>query len=341
MLNNEKLYQIAEAIMSPKKGILAADQSPNTINKQLGSLNIPTTAEVRRKYRQLLFTAQGIEKYVTGIIVHDGTIRNHDDDGTLFPDIFIAKGIIPIIKVDTGTVPHHGFDGEVVTQGVDGLQNRLQEYYDMGARAAKFRVVFNISDTTPSEQNISFNCTTLSRYAQLCHEVGIVPIVEPEVIYNGSHSLQRAKSVTITVLKKLFETLEWNKVDLRAVILKSSMVLAGSEFEEQTSPQEVAKATIQTFRNSVPDSVPGIVFLSGGQSPQRATENLDAISKLELQEDNLPWKFSFSFSRAIEQPVQSAWLGHDDNIKLAQEVLLKRLNLNSIADQGKYAANME
>ncbi len=341
MSNIEKLHEIAKTLVTPHKGILAADQSPRTMNKQLAALGLPQEAEVRRKYRQLLFTTPGIEKYVTGVIMHDGTIRNHTDDGTQFSDLLIAKGIIPIIKVDKGTVPFHGFPGEVVTQGLDDLQERLEEYYNMGARAAKFRTVFNISDTTPTEQNIVFDCTTLARYSQICHEVGIVPIVEPEVIFSGPHSLGRAEEVTTEVLKRLFDILQWYKVDLRGVILKSSMVLAGSEFPEQTSAAEVAQATIRTFKNAVPDTVPGIVFLSGGQTPKRATENLDAIAELEKQMGDLPWEFAFSFSRGLEQPVQEAWMGKDENIEVAQAALIERLRLNSMADQGTYETNME
>lgn len=341
MSNNEKLHEIARALVSPRKGILAADQSPKTMNKQLEALGIAPEAEMRRKYRQLLFTTPGIEEYVTGVILHDGTIRNHADDGTQFSDLLVAKGIIPIIKVDKSTVPHTGFEGEVVTEGLDGLEARLQEYYDMGARAAKWRSVFTISDTTPTEQNTLFDCITLARYAQLCHKIGIVPIVEPEVLFSGEHSLERAEEVTSGVLQKLFEILNWYKVDLAGVILKSSMVLAGSEYTVQTSPEDVAQATIRTFKKTVPDTIPGIVFLSGGQTPQRATENLDAIAELEAQEKNLPWELAFSFSRGIEQPVQQAWLGKEENIPAAQAALIERLRLNSMADQGTYEPSME
>jgi len=341
MSDNQKLHEIAKALVSPGKGILAADQSPGTMNKQLEALGLPPEAEVRRTYRQLLLTTPGIEKYVTGVILHDGTIRNHTDDKTQFSDVLIAKGIIPIIKVDKSTVPHTGFAGEVVTQGLDGLAERLQEYYDMGALAAKWRAVITISENTPTEQNILFDCMMLARYAQLCHEAGIVPIVEPEVIFSGSHSLERAEEVTTMVLKKLFDVFTWFKVDLEGVVLKSSMVLAGSEFPEQTSPAEVAQATLRVFKQAVPSSIPGIVFLSGGQTPQRATENLDAIAELEAQDDTLPWELAFSFSRGIEQPVQQAWLGKEENIPAAQEALLKRLRLNCKADAGTYEPTME
>ena len=341
MSNKEKLHEIAKALVAPHKGILAADQSPRTMGRQLEGIGVEPSAESRRKYRQLLFTTPGFEKYVTGVILHDGTIRNHADDGTQFSDLLIAKGVVPIIKVDKSTVPHTGFEGEVVTQGLDGLAERLQEYYDMGARAAKWRAVFTITDDTPTEQNILFDCMTLARYAALCQEVGIVPMVEPEVLFSGSHSLQRAEEVTTLVLQKLFEQLLWNNIDLEGLILKSSMVLAGSEFSEQTSAADVAQATIRTFMNSVPPEVPGIVFLSGGQTPQRATEYIDAIAELEVEEGRFPWEIAFSFSRGLEQPVQEAWQGKEENVQAAQEALIKRLQLNSMADQGTYDPAME
>jgi len=339
-MSNTKLHDIAKALVSPRKGILAADQSPNSMNKQLEANGIPPEAEMRRKYRQLMFTTPNIEQYVSGIIMHDGTIRNYTDDKTQFSDVLIAKGIIPIIKVDTGTVSHSGFPGEVVTQGLDGLALRLSEYYNMGARAAKWRAVFTITDSTPTEQNVVFDMIQMVRYAALCQEAEIVPIVEPEVIFSGPHSLERAEEVTTMVLKKLFELLIWYKVDLKGLILKSSMVLAGSEYQEQTPAKMVAEATLRTFENSVPPDVPGIVFLSGGQTPQRATENLDAIAELEIARGNLPWEFAFSFSRGIEVPVQATWLGKEENIPAAQAMLLERLKLNSMADQGTYEASM-
>lgn len=335
------LERIARSLVVRKKGILAADQSPESMNKQLKALGIPQEAEMRRKYRQLLFTTHGIEEYVTGVIMHDGTIRNHTDDGTLFSDTLIAKGIIPIIKVDKGTVPHTNFPGEVVTQGLDDLDKRLQEYYNMGARAAKWRAVVTISSTTPTIENLRADAFLLARYAALCQEAGIVPMVEPEVLHSGSHDLSRAEQVTTQTLQILFDALLEQRVDMRGLILKSSMVLAGSEYSEQTSAEEVALATIRTFKNAVPEEVTGIVFLSGGQTPERATLNLNAIAQLEAQESNLPWEFAFSYSRGIEEPVQKAWLGRDENVIEAQEALIKRLRLNSLADAGEYTPSME
>lgn len=335
------LHKIAESLVMPHKGILAADQSPKTLNRQLEALGIPGTPEMRRLYRQLLFTTVGIEEFVTGVILHDGTIRNHTDDGVQFSDVLVSKGIIPIIKVDEGTVPHHNFPNEVVTQGLDNLEKRLQEYYDMGARAAKWRAVITISDSTPTLENLRTDALFLARYAAMCQYVGIVPMVEPEVLYSGSHSIERAEKVTTETLKAVFSALVEQKVDLKGVILKSSMVLAGSEFHEQSSSSEVAEATIRTFQNSVPTEVPGIVFLSGGQTPERATENLNAIAIKEKNTGPYPWQFAFSFSRGIEAPVQNAWLGNVENVARAQEELMKRLRLNSMADAGLYTVSME
>lgn len=341
MSDSLALNKIAKSLVVPRKGILAADQSPTSMNKQLAALGIPETPEMRRLYRQLLFTTPRLEEFITGVILHDGTIRNHTDDGMLFSDVLIAKGIIPIIKVDTGTVPHHNFPGEVVTQGLDDLEKRMREYYDMGARAAKWRMVVTISEGTPTLENLRFDAVMLARYAAICQATGIVPMVEPEVLYSGSHDIGRAEAVTTETIKAVFEALREQRVDLQGVILKSSMVLAGSEFHEQSSPSEVAEASIRAYLNAVPEEVPGIVFLSGGQTPERATENLNAIALKEKQEGPYPWQFAFSFSRGLEDPVQRAWLGESKNIEAAQAELQKRLRLNCLADAGEYTASME
>ncbi len=340
-MNNQKLYDIAKSLLTPGKGILAADQSQKTMNKQLEAIGAVADAETRRKYRQTILTTEGLEQYVSGVILFDGTIRNKVDDGSPFADVLVAKGIVPIIKVDKSTTPHTNFPGEVVTQGLDGLAERLAEYYDMGARATKWRAVFNISDGIPSDQNIKVDMVALARYAALVQAAGMVPIVEPEVIYAGSHDIVKAEEVTTKVLRALFDELMAAKVDLGGVILKSSMVLAGSENAEQSTPEEVAEATIRTFKNSVPKEIPGIVFLSGGQTPERATANLNAIAKLEKTEGGLPWELAFSFSRALEQPAQQAWQGKDENVPAAQAALLERLKLNTLADGGEYSEEME
>lgn len=340
MTDHQKLYDIAAGLVAKGKGILAADQSPQSMNKQLKAVGVPEEAEMRRKYRQLLFTTPGIEKFVTGVIMHDGTIRNHTDDGVLFSDLLISKGITPIIKVDKGTTPHTNFPGEVITQGLDDLGTRLQEYYNMGARAAKWRAVITIGAETPTIQNIRADAFLFARYAALCQEAGIVPMVEPEVLHAGSHDLKRAEAVTTQALQIVFDALEEQRVDCKGLILKSSMVLAGSECEEQTPPEAVAEASVRTFKNAVPEDVAAIVFLSGGQTPERATANLDAIAELE-RTATLPWEFAFSYSRGLEEPVLKIWQGQDENIHAAQEALLKRLRFNSLADAGEYESSME
>ena len=341
MTDHSHLYKTAATLLAKGKGVLAADQSARTMGKQLQAIGVEDTAENRRQYRQILFTTPGIEEYVSGVILYDATIRNQTDDGTPFVDYLTAKGIVPIIKVDAATVEHDNFPGEVVTQGLDNLGERLAEYYAVGARAAKWRAVFNIGPNYPTEQNILFDCIQLARYAQLCQANGIVPMVEPEVIFKGNHTIERAEEVTTLVLRKLFDTLAWYKVDLKGVILKSSFVLAGSDFATQSSAEEVGEATVRTFENSVPHEVPGIVFLSGGQSPERATANLDAVAKIEQARGGLPWEMAFSFSRGLEQPVQEAWRGEAANVPAAQEALLHRLKMNRAADGGTYDANAE
>lgn len=341
MADNQKLHATTANLVAKGKGILAADQSPESMNKQLKAVGVPEEAEMRRKYRQLLFTTPGIENYVTGIIMHDSTIRNHTDDSILFSDLVIAKGIIPIIKVDKGTVPHTNFPGEVLTQGLDDLGTRLKEYYDMGARAAKWRAVITISSVTPTVENLRADAFLLARYAALCQEAGIVPMVEPEVLHAGSHDIKRAEAVTTQTLQILFDALLEQRVDLKGLLLKSSMVLAGSNYAEQSTAAEVAEATLRTFKNAVPEDVGGIVFLSGGQTPERATENLDAIAEQEKTRTDLPWEFAFSYSRGLEEPVLETWRGQDENIPAAQEALLKRLKLNSLADVGEYDSTLE
>jgi fructose-bisphosphate aldolase class I len=341
MSNYEPLYATAASLLTKGKGILAADQSARTMGKQLASIGVEDNAENRRAYRQVLFTTPGLEEFVSGIILYDATIRNHTDDGTPFVDYLTAKGIVPIIKVDASTVEHDGFPGEVVTQGLDNLGDRLTEYYNLGARAAKWRAVFNIGPDYPTEQNILFDCIQLVRYAQLCQTHGIVPMVEPEVIFKGNHSIERAEEVTTMVLKKLFDLLTWYGVDLKAVILKSSFVLAGSDYDTQSTPEEVGAATVRTFESSVPNEVPGIVFLSGGQTPERATANLNAVADIERSRGCLPWELAFSFSRGLEQPVQEAWKGEADNVPAAQAALLHRLRMNVAADAGEYDATAE
>ncbi len=332
MKKNTKLYEIAAALLAPGKGILAADESDSTAGKRLAMVHLPNTAENRQDFREILFTAPGIEEYISGVIMYDSSIRSATDDGFPFADVLVAKGIIPGIKVDLGVKDLHGFKGEVVTQGLDDLDTDFAEYYDMGARFAKWRWVITIDeDELPTDTSLKFNALMMTRYAQIAQAAGIVPIVEPEVIFEGDHSLAKAEMVTTRTLQILFQTLIEYKVDLSGLILKSSMVLAGSKNSEVTTPEQVAQATLRTFHMSVPHDVAGIVFLSGGQAPKRSTENLNAIAKMGAQ----PWPITYSFSRAIEEPMLEAWDGKPENIEKSQQALLENCKQNSLASQGK------
>ncbi len=338
MKKNTKLYETVATLMAPGKGILAADESDASAGKRLALVHLPNKPENRQDFRELLFTALGIEKYISGVIMYDSSIRNFTDGGTPFPDVLTAKGIVPGIKVDKGTTDLHGFKGEVVTQGLDDLTARLEEYYDLGARFAKWRAVVTIDEEdTPTDAAITMNAIMLARYAQLAQAAGIVPMVEPEVIFAGDHSIVRAEQVTTRTLQILFQTLMNYRVDLEGLILKSSMVLAGDMASEQSSPEAVANATLRTFHMSVPHEVGGIVFLSGGQTPKRSVENLNAIVKLGEQ----PWPITFSYSRALEEPVLMAWQGKPENIPEAQEMLRYAAEMNSLASQGKYDARSD
>lgn len=333
MKKNTKLYETVAALMASGKGILAADESDATAGKRLAMVHLPNVPENRQDFRELLFAAPGIEEYLSGVILYDSSIRNFTDDGVPFPDVLTAKGIVPGIKVDLGTTDLYNFKGEVVSQGLDNLYERLSEYYDLGARFAKWRAVIMIDDEiTPTEAAITMNAMMLTRYAQIAQAAGIVPMVEPEVLYTGDHSLSRAEQVTTRTLQVLFQMLQTYRVDLEGLILKSSMVLAGDMNPEQSTPEQVANATLRTFHLSVPYEVGGIVFLSGGQTPRRSTENLNAIAKLGEQ----PWRITFSYSRAIEEPVLMAWQGKPENIAEAQRTLLHVCKMNSLASQGKY-----
>jgi fructose-bisphosphate aldolase class I len=332
MKQNIKLYETVAALLASGKGILAADESDPTAGKRLAMVNLPNEPENRQDFREILFTAPGIEDYVSGVIMYDSSIRNTTDDGVPFADVLTAKGILPGIKVDLGTKELEGFKGEVVTQGLDNLDARFAEYYDMGARFAKWRMVVSIDENeTPTDEALKVNCIMMARYAQIAQSANIVPIVEPEVIHAGDHSLAQAEMVTTRALQILFQTLIEYKVDMSGLILKSSMVLAGDVHPEQTSAQEVAQATLRTFHMSVPHNCAGIVFLSGGQTPQRSTENLNAIAKMGAQ----PWPITFSFSRALEEPVLRAWDGKPENVDAAKAALLEVTKQNSAASLGQ------
>jgi fructose-bisphosphate aldolase class I len=332
MKKNTKLYETAAALLASGKGILAADESDATAEKRLSMVHLPNTPENRRAWREAMLSAPGLEEYVSGVIFYDSTIRDETSDGVPFADLLIARGIVPGIKVDLGVKDLQGFKGEVVTQGLDNLDKRFEEYYEMGARFAKWRWVITIDeDELPTDQSLKINALMMTRYAQLAQEAGIVPIVEPEVIFEGDHSLAKAEMVTTRTLQILFQTLMEYQVDLSGLILKSSMVLAGSKYPEQSTAEQVANATLRTFHMSVPHEVAGIVFLSGGQSPKRSTENLNAIGKMGQQ----PWPITYSFSRAIEEPMLLTWGGKPENVAESQRVIVEVCKENSLASQGR------
>lgn len=332
MANTTILHDIVGQLLCEGKGILAADESDATAAKRLQIAELPNSPGNRQDFREILFTAPGIEEFLSGVILYDTTIRESTDHGVPFVDVLAARGIVPGIKVDMGTKPIPGFKDEVVSRGLDGLDVRLKEYYDIGARFAKWRTVVTIGDGIPTNECLRLNATHMAEYALLAQEAGIVPIVEPEVMFPGNHSIQVAEEVTTRTLIILFETLRQYRVDLGGLILKSSMVLAGDTHKTPSSAEEVASATIRTFRIAVPHEVGGIVFLSGGQAPMRSTENLQAIAALGKQ----PWPITFSYSRAIQEPVLVAWQGKPEHIKDAQKVLLQRLKMNGMAQMGTY-----
>ena len=331
-MSDQALLKTVAQMMQSGKGILAADESDATAGKRLEMVHLPNEEAHRRTFRELLFTAPGVEEFLSGVILYDSTIRGTTADGVPFADVLTARGMIPGIKVDMGTVPLEGFDGEVVTQGLDGLAERFKEYYALGARFAKWRSVITIDKDIPTEECMEINAVQLARYASIAQASKIVPMVEPEVIFAGDHSIERAEEVTMRTIQILMKTLREYKVDFPSLILKTSMVLAGDKHKQQSTPEEVADATLRTLHLSVPHDVGGIVFLSGGQSPKRATENLNAIAKYGRQ----PWPVSSSYSRALEEPVLTAWQGKEENIELAQKALLYRAKMNGLAQQGKY-----
>lgn len=332
-MKNDELYNIVAQIMQSGKGVLAADESDATAGKRLEMVNLPNEEVHRQAFRELLFTAPNIEEFLSGVILYDSTIKGTTADGIPFVDVLTARGMVPGIKVDLGTKPFENFPGEVVSVGLDGLDARFKEYYALGARFAKWRAVTTIeNDTLPTDECIQVNAVMLARYAALAQAAGIVPMVEPEVIFAGTHDIARAEAVTTRTLQILFTTLRAYRVDLRGLILKTSMVLAGDAYKTPSTPKEVADSTLRTLHLGVPHDVGGIVFLSGGQSPKRATENLNAIAQFGEQ----PWPISSSFSRALEEPVLTAWQGKETNIESAQHALYHRAKMNSRAQQGKY-----
>ena len=328
----------AQALVAEDKGILAADESTGTATKRLEAESIESTDESRRDYRELLFTTPGLGDFISGAILYDETIRSDTSDGTPMAKALEQNGVIPGIKVDTGAKPLAKSEGEKVTEGLDGLRERLEEYVEMGARFTKWRAVVNIKGTDlPTDYCIHVNAHALARYAALAQEAGLAPIVEPEVEISGDHSLERCFEVTEATLRATFAELAAQKVELEGMILKPNMVIAGKEADPQSEVEEVAEATIECMRRVVPAAVPGICFLSGGQSPEQATAHLDAMNKRGPH----PWVISFSYARALQDPVLKAWKGQKENWDAAQKELAHRAKLNSAAKAGSYSPDME
>ncbi len=338
-MNTSELRNIAQRLMAGDKGLLAMDESTATCNKRFKDLDIPQTEEYRRKYRELIVTTPRLEECISGAILYDETIKQSTANEILFTDILIKKGIIPGIKVDGGAVPMPAFPGEKVTEGLDGLRNRLSAYYDMGARFAKWRAVIAIDNGIPTETCIKVNAGIMARYAALCQEAGLVPIVEPEVLMDGDHTLQSCAEVTQQVLHLVFNELYEQRVYLAGMILKPNMVLPGLNCPLQANADDIATATIECFLNCVPAAVPGIAFLSGGQPYALASERLNTMHT--RFDDVLPWVLTFSFSRALQQPALEIWKGDDKNILAAQQALYHRAACNNAARRGAYSPDME
>jgi len=336
-MNNEVLASTARALVSKGKGILAADESLGTIKKRFKSIDLESTEEARRSYREMLFTTSGAEEYISGVILFDETIRHKTQGGVPFTELLSKKGVIPGIKVDKGTVDLTGFPGEKITEGLDGLRERLAEYVKLGAGFTKWRAVVDIGEGIPTRFCIQANAHALARFAALSQEAGLVPIVEPEVLMDGGHDIQRCEEVTEATLKEVFMALFEHRVFLEGSLLKPNMVISGKKCSKQATAKEVAEATVRCLLRCVPASVPGIVFLSGGQGPEQATENLNAMNAL----GPFPWELSFSYGRALQDPSIKAWKGQPSNVPAAQKLLYHRVKCNGAARFGKYSKGME
>jgi fructose-bisphosphate aldolase class I len=333
----QQLQSTAQALVAEGKGILAADESTGTIKKRLESIGVESTEETRRAYRELLFTTEGAEEFISGVILYDETIRQSASDGTPFPKLLESRGIIPGIKVDTGAKPLALTDGETITEGLDGLRDRLEEYRELGARFAKWRATYSIAADKPSEYCVWTNAHALARYAALCQEAGLVPIVEPEVLQDGTHTIAESRKATGRVLQAVYTELHDQRLDFRGTLLKPNMVLSGYDASDRASADEVADVTLECFYKHVPAAVPGIVFLSGGQSDEDATAHLNAINARGPH----PWQLSFSYGRALQAPALKAWGGKEENVEAAQRAYYHRAKMNSAARTGMYAPEME
>ena len=336
-MNVQQLQSTAQALVADGKGILAADESTGTIKKRFDSIGVESTEETRRAYREFLFTTEGAEEFISGVILYDETIRQSASDGTPFPELLQSKGIIPGIKVDTGAKPLALTDDETITEGLDGLRSRLEEYRELGARFAKWRATYSISADRPSEYCVWTNAHALARYAALCQEADLVPIVEPEVLQDGTHTIAESRKATGRVLQAVYTELHDQRLDFRGTLLKPNMVLSGYDAQDRASVDDVADVTLECFYKHVPAAVPGIVFLSGGQSDEDATTHLNAMNARGPH----PWQLSFSYGRALQAPALKAWAGKEENVEAAQHAYYHRAKMNSAARTGMYAPEME
>lgn len=334
----DRLEDIANAMVAPGKGILAADESSGTIKKRFDSINTESTEDNRRDYREMLFrTSEAMKNHISGVILFDETIRQKAADGAPLVDIIKATGAIPGIKVDTGAKELAGAPGEKVTEGLDGLRERLAEYHDLGARFAKWRAVIEIGDHIPSDYCLKANAHALARYAALCQEAGIVPIVEPEVLMDGGHDIDRCAEVTEAALNALFDQLYLHRINLEGTILKPNMVISGKKNAVQADVEEVAEKTVKILKRSVPAAIPGIAFLSGGQSDEEATAHLSAMNAMF----DTPWSLSFSYGRALQAAPLKAWGGKSENVAAAQRAFHHRARMNGLAASGEWKTELE
>jgi fructose-bisphosphate aldolase class I len=340
MTNSQSLAEIARGLVAPGKGILAADESSGTIKRRFDAIGVESTEQNRRDYRELLFRTEGAADFISGVILYDETLRQKGADGTPLVEVLQSRGIVPGIKVDTGAKNLPGAPDELVTEGLDGLRERFAEYRELGAKFSKWRAVITIGKDIPSNYCIEANAHALGRYAALSQEAGIVPIVEPEVLMDGDHSIDRCYEVTHATLLEVFAQLARQRIDMQGMLLKPNMVLSGSDASNRAGPEEVAQKTVDCFKLTVPAAVPGIVFLSGGQPDDEATMNLDAINRY-AQKTGAPWELSFSFGRGLQAAPQKAWSGKTENVSAAQAAFFHRAKVSSAARQGQYTPAME
>ena len=334
-MDTNKLSAIAKKLVSKNKGVLAADESSPTIQKRFDSIGIESTENNRRDYRELLFSTNGIEDYISGIILYEETLFQTSQNGNLLIDLLKDKKIIPGIKVDKSTKDMAGFKDEKITEGLDGLYERIANYQSQGAEFTKWRAVITIGNSIPTNECIELNAIYLARYALISQEVGLVPIVEPEILMDGDHSINSCYEATNKTLSEVFNQLDKHKVNLSGILLKPNMVLSGKESSDRANKNEVAEMTLKCFKDIIPKNVPGIIFLSGGQSDLESIDNLDAINKLAKQTGNMPWELSFSYGRGLQSSTLNKWNGNSDNVQISQKEFIDRCKMVSDARNGQ------